>query len=61
MLKLVTKDVKNIDRLIQFKLMLPADLKIRVEEVAFLNRRSLSQEIVAALEEKVSNSRCKGR
>lgn len=37
---------------IQFKLMLPADLKIRVEEMAGLNRRSLSQEIVAALEEK---------
>lgn len=37
---------------IQFKLMLPADLKIRVEEMASLNRRSLSQEIVAALEEK---------
>lgn len=36
---------------IQFKLMLPADLKIRVEEMASLNRRSLSQEIVAALEE----------
>jgi hypothetical protein len=37
---------------IQFKLMLPADLKIRVEEMASLNRRSLSQEIVAALEDK---------
>lgn len=37
---------------IQFKLMLPADLKIRVEEMASLNRRSLSQEIVSALEEK---------
>jgi hypothetical protein len=36
---------------IQFKLMLPADLKIRVEEMASLNRRSLSQEIVAALED----------
>lgn len=36
---------------IQFKLMIPADLKIRVEEMASLNRRSLSQEIVAALEE----------
>lgn len=36
---------------IQFKLMIPADLKIRVEEMAALNRRSLSQEIVAALEE----------
>lgn len=37
---------------IQFKLMLPADLKVRVEEMASLNRRSLSQEIVAALEDK---------
>jgi hypothetical protein len=37
---------------IQFKLMLPGDLKIRVEEMASLNRRSLSQEIVAALEGK---------
>lgn len=36
---------------IQFKLMIPADLKIRIEEMASLNRRSLSQEIVAALEE----------
>ena len=37
---------------IQFKSILPADLKIRVEEMASLNRRSLSQEIVAALDEK---------
>ena len=37
---------------IQFKLLLPSDLKIRVEEMASLNRRSLSQEIVAALEDK---------
>jgi hypothetical protein len=37
---------------IQFKLMLPSGLKIRVEEMASLNRRSLSQEIVAALEDK---------
>ena len=46
---------------IQFKLMLPADLKIRVEEMASLNRRSLSQEIVAALEEKYPSPNASGR
>ena len=44
--------IMSVNTPIQFKLMLPADLKIRVEEMASLNRRSLSQEIVAALEEK---------
>ena len=43
--------MKDAD-LLQFKLMLPAPLKARVEEQAALNRRSLSQEIVTALEEK---------
>ncbi|UWQ38463.1 hypothetical protein K3552_05490 [Leisingera aquaemixtae] len=43
--------MKDAD-LVQFKLMLPALLKARVEEQASLNRRSLSQEIVTALEEK---------
>ena len=38
--------------LIQFKLMLPADLKVRLEAAASRERRSLSQEIVATLEEK---------
>ena len=40
------------EALIQFKLMLPAALKKRLETHASLNRRSLSQEIVVALEEK---------
>ena len=44
-------DMKN-PLLVQFKLMLPAALKARVETVATANRRSLSQEIVASLEEK---------
>ncbi|HWL56417.1 MAG TPA: hypothetical protein VNQ78_07020 [Paracoccus sp. (in: a-proteobacteria)] len=38
-------------RLVQFKLMLPADLKSRVEAAAKKAHRSLSQEIVATLEE----------
>jgi len=38
--------------LVQFKLMLPADLKSRIESHAQGHRRSLSQEIVLALEEK---------
>lgn len=37
---------------VQFKLLIPVGLKARVEEMAILNRRSLSQEIVASLEEK---------
>jgi FMN-dependent NADH-azoreductase len=36
--------------LVQFKLMLPAGLKARVEAAAKENRRSLSQEIVDTLE-----------
>ncbi|ATX64728.1 hypothetical protein [Roseinatronobacter bogoriensis] len=40
------------DALVQFKLMLPAGLKTRVEASADRNRRSLSQEIVWALEER---------
>lgn len=39
------------DALVQFKLMLPAGLKGRVESHANASRRSLSQEIVAALAE----------
>lgn len=37
---------------VQFKLMIPAPLKVRMEEKAAHNRRSLSQEIIVALEEK---------
>ena len=40
------------EALVQFKLLLPAALKKRLETHATLNRRSLSQEIVVALEEK---------
>ncbi|MGR3761082.1 hypothetical protein ACUXV3_13285 [Roseobacteraceae bacterium NS-SX3] len=40
------------EALVQFKLLLPASLKERLEAHAALNRRSLSQEIVVALEEK---------
>ncbi|KAE9627963.1 hypothetical protein GP644_17890 [Parasedimentitalea maritima] len=40
------------EALVQFKLLLPAALKKRLETHASLNRRSLSQEIVVALEEK---------
>lgn len=40
------------DSLVQFKLMIPTALKKRLDTRATLNRRSLSQEIVAALEEK---------
>ncbi len=39
------------EELVQFKLMLPAGLKDRASELAQANRRSLSQEIVALLEE----------
>lgn len=39
------------ESLVQFKLMLPSGLKARVESVAKENRRSLSQEIVATLED----------
>lgn len=42
----------KIEALVQFKLLLPASLKERLEAHAALNRRSLSQEIVVALEEK---------
>ena len=38
------------DTLVQFKLMLPAGLKKRIEERASDNRRTLSQEIVVVLE-----------
>lgn len=40
------------EALVQFKLMLPAGLKARVEVSATSNRRSLSQEIVATLEDR---------
>ena len=40
------------EALVQFKLLLPAALKKRLETHATINRRSLSQEIVVALEEK---------
>ena len=40
------------EALLQFKLLLPAALKKRLETHATINRRSLSQEIVVALEEK---------
>lgn len=40
------------EALLQFKLLLPAALKKRLETHAALNRRSMSQEIVVALEEK---------
>jgi hypothetical protein len=40
------------EALLQFKLLLPAALKKRLETHATMNRRSLSQEIVVALEEK---------
>lgn len=46
----VQKEIMKDDALLQFKLMLPATLKKRVETHAALNRRSLSQEIVTALE-----------
>lgn len=36
-------------RLVQFKLMLPADLKARLEELASKSHRSLSQQIVTQL------------
>lgn len=44
--------VMRDDHTVQFKLMIPSALKARVEEMAAVNRRSLSQEIVVALEEK---------
>lgn len=37
---------------VQFKLMIPAPLKARMEDQAARNRRSLSQEIINTLEEK---------
>lgn len=40
------------DEIVQFKLLLPASLKARVEAAALQTRRSMSQEIVVALEEK---------
>lgn len=49
---IVHSEVMKEEALLQFKLMLPAALKKRVETNAALNRRSLSQEIVVALEEK---------
>lgn len=49
----IMRPMKDKDsQLVQFKLMLPVRLKARVEQEAINNRRSLSQEIVAALEEK---------
>jgi hypothetical protein len=36
---------------VQFKLMLPADLKVALEDAAHENRRSLSAEIIARLAE----------
>ena len=44
--------VMKDEALLQFKLLLPAALKKRLETHATINRRSLSQEIVVALEEK---------
>lgn len=44
--------MEKLDQLVQFKLMLPADLKDRIEAATKDTRRSLSREMVAALEEK---------
>lgn len=44
--------MNDSDNLVQFKLMIPAALKDRVMAAAQRERRSLSQEIVATLEEK---------
>lgn len=49
--KLVHCVAMKEDALVQFKLMLPAGLKARVEASAERNRRSLSQEIVWVLED----------
>lgn len=49
--KIVHKvSMSDSENLVQFKLMLPPRLKDRVAEAAKINRRSLSQEIVEALE-----------
>lgn len=40
------------DGRVQYKFMIPAALKSRIEEAAHSNRRSLSAEVVSALEEK---------
>lgn len=45
------------EALVQFKLMLPAGLKQRLEERATANRRALSQEIVAILEQALPSTR----
>lgn len=42
--------MEDEDRLVQFKLLLPAYLKDVIASAAAANRRSLSQEIVRALE-----------
>ena len=49
---IVHNEIMKEEALVQFKLLLPAALKKRLETHATLNRRSLSQEIVVALEEK---------
>lgn len=49
---IVHHGIMKEEALVQFKLLLPAALKKRLETHATLNRRSLSQEIVVALEEK---------
>lgn len=50
--KFVQIEAMSNDDLVQFKLLLPAALKLRVEAEANANRRSLSQEIVVALQER---------
>ncbi|MBT9385632.1 hypothetical protein KM176_17305 [Pseudooceanicola sp. CBS1P-1] len=45
------------DALVQFKLMLPASLKRALEERAHTNRRALSQEMVAILEQSLPAAR----
>jgi hypothetical protein len=49
---IVHTGIMKDEALLQFKLLLPAALKKRLETHAALNRRSMSQEIVVALEEK---------
>ena len=49
------------EALVQFKLMLPAGLKQQLEERAQANRRALSQEIVAVLEQALPATRDKLR
>ena len=49
---IVHHGIMKEEALVQFKLLLRAALKKRLETHATLNRRSLSQEIVVALEEK---------